>query len=37
MKADYLIINGEKNFIQTILRNTGSRNTKQDKQYKNRQ
>ena len=36
MKADYLIINGEKKFIQTILRNTGSRNTKQDKQYKNR-
>ena len=36
MKADYLITNGEKKFIQTILRSTGSRNTKQDKQYKNR-
>ena len=36
MKADYLITNGGKKFIQTILRNTGSRNTKQDKQYKSR-
>ena len=37
MKAGYLITNGEKKFIQTIVKNTGSRNTKQDKQYKNRQ
>ena len=36
MQVDYLITNGEKNFIQTIVKNTGSRNTKQDKQYKNR-
>ena len=35
MKVDYLITNGEKK-IQTIVKNTGSRNTKQDKQYKNR-
>ena len=37
MKVDYLIANGEKNFFQTIVKNTGSRNTKQDKQYKNRE
>ena len=33
MKVDYLITNGEKNFffIPTTVKNTGSRNTKQDK------
>ena len=37
MKVDYLITNGEKKiFFPTIAKNTGSRNTKQDKQYKNR-
>ena len=36
MKFDYLITNGEKNFFPTIVKNTGSRNAKQDKEYKNR-
>ena len=27
MKNDYLITNGEKFFFQTIVKNTGSRNT----------
>ena len=36
MKVDYLITNGEKKIFQIIIKNTGSRNTKQDKQYKNR-
>ena len=31
MKVDYLITNREKNFFPTIVKNTGSRNTKQDK------
>ena len=32
MKVDYLITNGEKNlFFPTTVKNTGSRNTKQDK------
>ena len=36
MKVDYLIMNGEKkNFFPTIAK-TGSRNTKQEKYYKNR-
>ena len=37
MKVDYLITNGENFFFQTIVENAGSRNTKQDKQYKSRQ
>ena len=32
MKVDYLITNGEKKiFFPTIVKNAGSRNTKQDK------
>ena len=36
MKVDDLITNGEKKFCQTLVKNTGSRNTKQDKQNINR-
>ena len=36
MKVDYLITNGEKKIFVTIVKNAGSRNTKQDKSYKNR-
>ena len=32
MKVDFLITNGEKkNFFPTLAKNTGSRNTKQEK------
>ena len=31
MKVDYLITNGEKKFSPTIVKNTGSRNAKQNK------
>ena len=31
MKVDFIITNGEKNFFPTIVKNTGSRNAKQDK------
>ena len=31
MKVDYLITNGEKKNFPTIVKNTGSRNTKQYK------
>ena len=36
MKFDYLITNGAKKIFPTIVKNTGSRNAKQDKEYKNR-
>ena len=36
MKVNYLIMNGEKNFFPTNIKNTGSKNAKQDKYYKNR-
>ena len=31
MKVDFIITNGEKKFFPTIVKNTGSRNAKQDK------
>ena len=37
MKVDYLIMNEEQEiFFPTIVKNTGSRNTNQDKYYKNK-
>ena len=36
MKVDYLIMNGEKKNFSNYCKNTGSRNTKQEKYYKNR-
>ena len=36
MKVDYLIMNGAKKTFQTIVKNAGSRNTKQDKKYNSR-
>ena len=31
MKVDFIITNGEKKIFPTIVKNTGSRNAKQDK------
>ena len=31
MKVDFIIMNGEKKFFPTIVKNAGSRNAKQDK------